>query len=199
MRILRRRNRDQENGAAATAVGVHDDFEGTDAELDAEIARLAAAVGQGDRETERRLLALRHEAGIRALAPGGAVPAFPQADTERLPDAGSLPEFQATELTPGLVRAAILRDGFILVRGLVDRKEALRFADLIDRAFAERELMLDGGEPAAGYYEEFVPATPEYEGPLVAIRPWIRDGGGVLAVDSPMLALRWSGCSSGRP
>ena len=189
MRILRRRNRHQETGSTATAVGVHDDFEGTDAELGAEIARLAEDGGdRGDRQAEqRRLLALRHVAGMRALATDGPMPAFPEPDSARLPEVGSLPEFQAGELTPGLVRAAILRDGFILVRGLVDRVDALRFADLIDTAFAERERMLVGGEPAAGYYEEFVPATPEYEGPLVAIRPWIRDGGGVLAVDSPML------------
>jgi hypothetical protein len=162
---------------------VVDDFGGTDAELDAEIARLATA-GR-DRETERRLLALRHIAGVRALSSGGAAPGFPgPAD---LPEDGALPEFRAGDLTPGLVRAAILRYGCILVRGLVDRDEAIRFADGIDTAFAERERLLEGGAAAEGYYEEFVPSTPDYESPLVAIRPWIREGGGVLAVDSPML------------
>jgi Phytanoyl-CoA dioxygenase (PhyH) len=137
-------------------------------------------------ETERRLLAERHGAGIRALAVSGPPPAFPEPEAARLPADGRLPEFAAGELTPGLLRAAILRDGFILVRGLVDREEAARFGTLIDKAFAEREELLGGGEPGEGYYEEFVAATPEYEEALT-VRPWIREGGGVLAVDSPIL------------
>ena len=44
------------------------------------------------------------------------------------------------------------------------------------------------GQPAAeGYYEEFLPGTEKYEEAL-SVRPWIREGGGVLAVDSPMLS-----------
>ena len=42
----------------------------------------------------------------------------------------------------------------------VDRDAALRFADQIDRSFAERE-QLAAGEPAAeGYYEEFGRTAP---------------------------------------
>ena len=193
MRILKRR-RVPETDGAATPTGVVDDFEGTDAELDEEITRLAADVGtEPERESERRLLALRHIAAMRALATDRPSPAFPEPEPGRLPEEGSLPEFEAGEVTPELVRAAILRDGFILVRGLVDRDEALRFAELIDTAWTERERMLAGAQPAAGYYEEFVPGLPEYRDPLVAIRPWIRDGGGVLAADSPMLAAEMIG------
>jgi hypothetical protein len=180
MRILRRRNRDTESGGTATAErerrGVVDDFEGKSAELDAEIARLAAAAQpEPDLETARRLLALRHLAGMRALASGAEDPAFPQPEPALLPEEGRLPDHPAGEVTPGLVRAAILRDGCILVRGLLDRDDALRFASRIGR------------EPDAGFYEEFVPGTRDYEQQLVAVRPWIREGGGVLAIDSPRL------------
>ena len=187
MRILRRRERRHSGGTAiadrpGTSVA---DFDGTDSELAAEIERLSAAnQADAERETERRLVALRHIAGVRALAAAGPRPEFPEPDRDRLPPAGSLPEFAAADLTPGLIRAAILRDGFILVRQLVPRDEALSLAAEIDRAFAEREAFLAGREPAEGYYEEFPPVTPDEQSP---IRPWIREGGGLLAVDSPML------------
>ena len=74
----------------------------------------------------------------------------------------------------------------MLVRGLVDRDRALRFADDIDRSFAERKRLEDEEvEPEAGYYEEFLPASGhEFQ---MGQRGWIREGGGVLAVDAPML------------
>ena len=92
----------------------------------------------------------------------------------------------ADQLTPELLRAGILRDGCLLVRGLIDRDAALRFADEIDRAFAEREVHDAGGAAADGLYAEFVPRP----GPSDEMtRDWIKLGGGVLAADSPRLAF----------
>jgi hypothetical protein len=165
--------------------GTADDHSGDLDHLRAEIHRLSqAARANPDRDTERRLLRLRHLAGIRVLDAGTggdyAEPAF-----ERLPAGDRLPEIAAADLTPGLVRAGILRDGCLLVRGLVDRDEALAFGAQIDRAFAERERH-EAGEPAApGYYEEFV----AHERYADIYRPWIKAGGGVLAADSPMLSF----------
>jgi Phytanoyl-CoA dioxygenase (PhyH) len=198
MRIFKRGDRKQGDGGTAVAdraeaterKGVVDDYTGTDAELSAEIETLAETNSANpERQTERRLMALRHIAGMRALKANGQTPGFPVPDSARLPEQGSVPEFPAEELTPALVRAAILRDGFIMVRGLVDRDDALRFGEQIDRAFAEREKFLEGQAPAEGYYEEFLPGTEEYEEAL-SVRPWIREGGGVLAVDSPMLSAQ---------
>lgn len=193
MRILRRPGSKKSNGRAAVAqrperTPVVDDFEGTDAELSVEIESLAEANRTNpDRQTERRLIALRHIAGMRALGCNGANPQHAEPDAARLPADGELPEFDAGELTPELVRAAILRDGFILVRALVERDEALAFGEQIDRAFAEREKVQAGQPAAEGYYEEFLPGTAKYEEAL-SVRPWIQEGGGVLAVDSPMLS-----------
>ncbi len=192
MRILRRRSK-QSNGSAAVAdplgrTPVVDDFDGSDDQLSAEIDRLAEMNRSApDRDVQRRLMALRHIAGIRALGGNGTSPDHPEPEADRLPDEGRLPEFAAHELTPGLVRAAILRDGFILVRGLVDREAAMAFAELIDRAFVERENFIAGQPAAEGYYEEFLPGNADYKEAL-SVRPWIREGGGVLAVDSPMLS-----------
>jgi hypothetical protein len=67
-----------------------------------------------------------------------------------------------------------------------DRDRALAFAERIDRLFDERERH-DAGEPFdAGFYEEFVPDA-RFDDNLA--RPWIKEGGGVLAADSPLLSF----------
>jgi hypothetical protein len=157
-------------------------------DLRAEIDRLTEANrARRDAETERRLLRLRHEAAIDLLHEAGSAPGWPEPDFERLPAAEGLPEVTAAELTPELVRAGILRDGCLLVRGLVGREEALRFAADIDRAFEERERREAGAPADPGLYEEFLP-DPRFE--PTGVRDWVKLGGGVLAGDSPTLAFR---------
>ena len=116
----------------------------------------------------------------------GSDPADPEADASNLPEVAGLPDVAPSDLTPGLLRAGIMRDGSVLIRGLVDRDEALRFADEIDRAFSERDRFLESGSAAEGYYREFEP-DPQFWAPMS--RPWIKVGGGVLAVDSPPLVF----------
>ena len=164
------------------------DWDGSTEELRAEIDRLTAANrAQGDRETERRLLRLRHLFGLRMLVGAGGSAAFSSPDAGALPAGGAgLPEFAPADLSPGLLRAGILRDGCVLVRGLIDRESASRFAERIDAAFAERERQDVGEPPVDGYYEEFVPSRRSHG---VLGRDWIKAGGGVLAADSPMVAF----------
>jgi hypothetical protein len=159
-------------------------------ELLEEAGALAAATRERrERDAERRLLVLRHRAGVGFLGAGGRAD-LPEPDDVRLEGAGRgdgpLPEIPARDLTPGLLRAGILRDGCLLVRGLVDREAALALADGIDRAFAERERVPGGGPETDGYYEEFRP-EPGFD--VAAVRPWVAEGGGVLAADSPRLAF----------
>jgi hypothetical protein len=152
-----------------------------------EIRRLTEAGRERpDRAIERRLLRLRHLAGLRLLDAPERPPEYAAADEARLPTGDGLPEIAPADLTPGLLRAGILRDGCLLVRGLVARDDALELAAEIDRAFAAREAFDAGRAPAPGYYEEFAPEPP-FE---VAVRPWIKEGGGILAVDAPKLACR---------
>jgi hypothetical protein len=155
------------------------DFDGTTEELHQEIGRLAESNRVApDRGATRRLARLRHLAGIRAVDESAGVGEFPEPDTGSLPAAGGLPEFAPGDLTPELLRAAILRDGCLLVRGLVDRERALALAGGIERGFADRAAGRDG------LFEEFEPH--ERYGP-VAGRDWIEAGGGLLAADSPEL------------
>ena len=167
---------------------ITDDFVGSTDELFAEIERLTEANRAGrDRETERRLVHLRHTAGVRVLIQNGARPEHPRPDFDSLPAAQVLPEIAAETVTPELLRAGILRDGCLLVRGLVDRDAALRFAAQIERAYSERERLAAGDEPEAGYYEEFR-AIPPYE-IAEGARMWVKEGGGLLAPDSPLLTF----------
>jgi hypothetical protein len=171
-RLKLRRHRDAE------------DFEGSTDELLDEIARLSERNREeADPATEREVLRLRHLAGIRLMDDAAADPAFPAPAFDRLPEADGLPEIAPTDLDPALLRAGILRDSCLLVRGLVPRDAAEAFADSIERSFGERER----GEGAApGWYEEFEP-DPRFN--PIDNRPWIKEGGGVLAIDSPLLSF----------
>src|SRR4051794_4671658 len=152
-----------------------------------EVAQLTAH-NRREREValERRLLALRHEAGVRRCADAPDAPRYAAPDADALAEGAGLPEHSPHNLSPGLLRAGIMRDGCVLVRGLLGRAEAMGVADEIERGFAECDRVLAGGSAADGYYEPFEPAA-EYE---IKTRPWVREGGGVLAFDSPRLAFQ---------
>jgi hypothetical protein len=139
-----------------------------------------------DGDTGSRLLKLRHLAGLRILGTNGAEPHYPEPDSASLPTGDPLPELTPAQLTPAILRGLILRDGCALVRGLVERERALEFADMIDRAFDERERVEVGTGNGAGYYRDFEPEPPHVIPPDQ--RKWIKSGGGVLAADSPLLA-----------
>ncbi|CAB4883313.1 unannotated protein [freshwater metagenome] len=163
-------------------------FNGSDDELKAEIDRLTAQNRLSrEPETERRLLQLRHMAGMR-LVRGGRGADFVAPDYDALPPQrpDGLIELQAREVTPGLIRAALLRDGALIVRGLVPREDALRLADGIEHAVAARDQAEDEGRPDEAVYREFAPERPY---PPIVTREWIREGGGVLGADCPGLAF----------
>ena len=133
------------------------------------------------------MLRLRHLAG---MPPAGRRPPSPSIPGRRTPSAcprpTALPEIAPADLTPELLRAGILRDGCLLVRGLVDREAALRVRRP-DRPRRSRSASGGDGGPAPGYYEEFEPARRASARSPSA--PWIKEGGGVLAADSPMLSF----------
>ena len=183
--LWRKRRADAEPGGATATIEPDAAADWGVEELRAEIERLAEANRTArDLGVERRLLRLRHLAGVQLVddAPGEPDFAFPASDA--LANGGELPEIDPAELTPGLIRAGILRDGCLLVRGLVPRGRAEAMAEGIDKAFEQRERHEAGKRADAGYYEEFV-AEPGAGEPVV--RGWIKQGGGLLAADAPML------------
>ena len=177
----RREDRAAERSSGVSANGGPGRIE----ELFEEIEALSAANrSERDVDTTRRLLALRHEAGLRlverapAKPPGYADPAFDQ-----LSDGPGLAEVEAADVTPELLRAAMLRSGCLLIRGLVGRDEALELAAGIDRAYDARDAR-EAGEPADSAYFDDFQVDPKFE--LDVERTVVSGGGaGLLGADSP--------------
>jgi hypothetical protein len=140
-----------------------------------------------DRARERELLQLRIKAGAElAFWSGDERRELIEPDYGGLPSGAVVPEVPAEELTAGLIRAAILRNGSLLVRGLVDRDAATEVAKGIDRAYAAREAFQNGGTTSEdGYYEELQAEFPQ----PTPHRKAVQEGGGLLAVDSPRVAF----------
>jgi Phytanoyl-CoA dioxygenase (PhyH) len=171
---------------AAPVRGSTEEYDGSTEQLLAEIEALSESNRRSrSLEIELRLLRLRHVAAMRRVDDAAPSPRYSEPDRARLPESHALPDIAAADLTPELIRAGILRDGALLVRGLIPRERALDFAAEIHTAFAERDKH-DVGEPhSREYYNEFQPHARF--GPIDS-RGWIKMGGGVLAADSPKLA-----------
>jgi hypothetical protein len=155
-------------------------------DLDAAIELLTEANRAGRTlEVEREIRRLRHLAGLRLLEDAGGSPSYAEPGGE-LPEPGPqscVPELTPDQLTPGLLRASILEYGCLLVRGLIERDAAERMASGIDHAFEVRDRLAPGESDPDGYYDEMEPEPPH----AIEGRPWVQEGGGVLAVDSPRL------------
>ena len=133
-----------------------------------------------DLETERRILDLRHVAGAGLIWGADGSPDYPSPAFDLLPQASDLPEFSVDALTPEILRAGMLTHGCVLVRGLLDRQLALELAEEIELTLGERETRKGQG---GDHYVQFEPQL----GFGIIERPWIEEGGGPLAVDSPKL------------
>ena len=157
-------------------------------EMFAEIGELTRANRERrDPEIERRILLLRHRAGADLADPGAQPPLLPEADFDALPEANGpgLPVVRTDQLSPGLLRAGILRHGCLLIRGVIEPDDAAEMAAEVERSFQARDTFLAGnGASEGGYYEEF---EPEAQYDLSAERSWVTGGGGIWGADSPRL------------
>jgi hypothetical protein len=135
-----------------------------------------------DPQIERRLVGLRHRAGLELTGRPPADLEYAAPAIDSLANGSGVPEVAPDELTPGVLRAAILRSGCLLVRGLVDPGQADRLAEGIDRAFEARDER-QSDRPNLRYYQRFKPA-PKFD--LGEERWWLEnDAGGVWSADSP--------------
>jgi hypothetical protein len=159
-------------------------------ELIEEIDRLSRSNRvRRDPVLESRLIGLRHLVALRLMDESAEVLAYPKPAFGLLPSGdGGLPEIEPGELTPELVRAGILRDGCLLVRGVVDRSDAFDLGEELQRAFAAREAARAGAPAEPGYYQEFEPDSR-----FVLHRDVVGDGG-IWAADSPHLMFSMLEC-----
>ena len=146
-----------------------------------------------DPQAEVRLVNLRHAAGIQLLEAGGSGAQFPEPAFDRLPDRnGGLAGITPEQVTPEVLRAGILRDGCLLVRGVLSRDRAGHLVDQISAAFRARDELRAGRPADAGYYREFVP-DPRFLGEEGG-RDWVAGGGGLWVADSPHLMFEMLDC-----
>lgn len=142
------------------------------------LTELDEAVAAGD---AREILRARHRAGIALVDQAGPRPAFPEPDFAALP-AGAVPEVAREQLTPALVRAAFLRSGCLLVRGLVPPADVERLLGEIDRALESRA----AGDGIA--YEPFETDTRydriAFDRGVISAEGW----GGLWPADAPAAA-----------
>ena len=152
-----------------------------------EIAELTRA-NRAERsvELERRLLQLRHLAGIALVgAPLAHRPLTPSPAFDLIDDDAPVPETTPENLTPELLRAAILKKGCLIVRGLVDPDRALAFGDGIEESLAAREAQEPTDLSEDGWFEFFQAQEPH----SLEARAWVTDAGGIWAADSPRLTF----------
>ncbi len=130
-------------------------------ELLDEVEELSATNREShDVELDRRILRLRHRAGIRLIESPPPRPEHAKPASDGLKVGDGLPEVAPEGLTPQVLRAGMLEGGCLLVRGLISSEDAARLADEIESTFAAREKLRAGGAPEPGYYEEMVPDPP---------------------------------------
>lgn len=131
---------------------------------------------------ERRLVELRHEAffAVRHDAPVGP---WPPPVEDVFAGIDRIPELNAIDLSVATLRSGILGHGSLIVRGLFDSTTCTRLRESIPLAFAAYDQFEDEGADAKGgpWYWPLHTTTGIVE------RPWAREGGGVLAADSPRI------------
>ena len=139
-----------------------------------------------DVEIEREIIAMRHRAGAEMVEAGDQNPSHPEPAGYEFRLEDKVPTVTPEELTPEILRAAILKYGCLKVTGVMSEETAKSLADDIDHAFAIRQRLSDGKEvDPTRIYEEFQPREP-YQVQYVE-RHWVALAGGVLAADSPKM------------
>lgn len=178
--IFRSRKKKNENGGTAVvespALAKADELEQA-GDLIAAVEFLSAENrASRDPEVERRLVRLRHRAGVE-LVQRTDLPSLIEPQEGELRIVDSVPEIDAADMDAGLARAAMLKYGCLIVRGVVPEDEAIQMRDAIETTFQARENETEYD----GYFEEFLP-DPPYN---IMERQWVNDGGGIWGADAP--------------
>lgn len=145
-------------------------------------------------EIERRLVTARNRA-FAQLETTGADPIQDRLDSvpEGLAplDAMRLPTVGAADLTTEAIADGVLRNGCLLVRGLVPPETAADLVAGIDRVFNGRDANAAGApvEETTPWFEPFEP-DPEYVPAVTLGRGFVNKGSGTWIADSPRLLFQ---------
>jgi hypothetical protein len=137
-----------------------------------------------DPGSAERLLRLRHRA-FPTLA-GDVADSWPPTLPDPFPGVAAVPELRVDGLSSETVGGSILHHGSVIVRELASRAAVDAIADGIERSFGALDAWLDDDTVESEWFAPFTTAG----GDKPAMRKWVRAGGGVWAVESPLVATR---------
>jgi hypothetical protein len=147
------------------------------------------ALRLGQPELHRELTHLRRTAAEEAIREARPRPDWPPLVPDPFPDCESIPEIDCTDLTTELMQGAIQHHGSLLVRGVIDRHEAMAITADIDRVLDALERRIQGSH-VQDDEAWFSPFDLKDEDDLQVALKWLHETGGVMAADSPMMFNR---------
>ena len=128
-----------------------------------------------------RLMQMRHSGFFRLPQCAVSTPWPPTSADSNLP-LGTIPEISASGLNAAQLVNGIFNHGALIVRNLFDSNSTRELIECIDTSMQVYDNL--AGDPKTN--EWFTPLQPCPENGEVRIaRKWVREGGGVLAADSP--------------
>jgi hypothetical protein len=147
------------------------------------------ALRLGDAALHRELTQLRRQAADEAIRSAQPRPDWPPQAPDPFPDCDGIPEIDAADLNAKVLQGAILHHGSLLVRGALERREAVDLAADIDQAFRAHDAYVAGtlDKKDEAWYSIF---NLWDDDALLKGRFWSRQLGGIFAADSPVMFSR---------
>jgi len=143
--------------------------------------------------SEARLIELRHEA-LFHITPQSTLPSWPPNNQDLFRHINGIPEVSREEFNVENLRAAVFNNGSLIVRNLISSEEVDQAVADIDTTFEHYDAATRGEplEDSAPWFVPFISSThlPEtefshWDADGRGSRFWVREGGGILAAESP--------------
>ena len=141
-------------------------------------------------KAEARLIQLRHEA-LFHMKPISSLSSWPPNSEDLFHDVDGIPEIGRDEFNVENLRAAIFNNGSLIVRNLISSTEVRDLVCDIEKAIKMYDAA-SRGKPLEKCAPWFAPIKPsissedaEFASKIYLSRSFVREGGGVLAAESP--------------
>ena len=132
-------------------------------------------------EIENQLTQLRHNAFF-AIDHGTPEGSWPQKVADLFNASAVIPEIDATEVDVAKTRSGVFNHGSLIIRNLLSKDQIELLASSVENAFNAFDNVSQSDQTISW----FSPLkTHKNMGGLDDDRPWVREGGGVLAAESP--------------